>query len=284
MLKHWVRINAFLLGAALAAQESTALRSLALGNKAIQEQHYAEALTHLEAARGATALADYVGYLTAAARFESGNYAQVEAALHPVWNRTPASPLAAKAAILLANALLRSNEPARVAGVVRQHAGILKPPEVESLLAHAAEAQGDQAAALGHFQRILIENPLAPEAADAEADPTHLASLPPQAHLARCMKLLDGDAAKARRELEPLLPSHSGNDLDRARVKLGVVRYQLRDSAGAYQWLSSFQSASPELEAERLYTLIRCVRRLDRAQDFGPNLDSLAAGHARSGW
>ena len=59
-----------------------------------------------------------------------------------------------------------------------------------------------------------------------------------------------------------------GIELDLARVRIGAARYMGRDNKPAFEYLSSFQSSNAEVEAERLYYLLECARRLDRTDDM----------------
>ncbi len=265
---------------------SGALAYLALGSTEIEQRQFPEALHHLEsAAKRLRALADYTAYLGAVSRFELGKYTEVDHALKPVWEQIPSSPLEEKAVVMLANALLANNEPAKVVALVQKHQASLTTPEAEILLAHAYLAQNDTAAALTHFERILTDFPLSNEAADAGSDPARIAALDPKAHLTRCVKLVDGTAYQtARQELEPLIDRLSGADREMAELKLGEARYLLRDSKAAYDYLSGLSLSSPELEAERLYYLVRCASRLDRPGDFQPFLDRLALNFSKSRW
>ncbi|MBV8820344.1 MAG: transglycosylase SLT domain-containing protein [Acidobacteriaceae bacterium] len=265
---------------------SGALALLGLGSKEMEERQFAAALSHLEGtAKRLPTIADYPAYLTAAAQFELTNYAEVERNLNIVFEQTPASPLVGKAVILLANAYLKANEPKKAVVLISKYRGEIKVVESEILLAHAAEALGDATAATGHFQRVLIDFPTSKEDEDAESDPVRLKTLAPQAHLTRCVHLMEaGDNARAKKELEPLIPQLTGADSELARLKLGIAQYGTRAYSAAFTYLQSLQLTSADLEAERLYYLVRCARRLDRPQEFAPALERLAAVQSKSKW
>ena len=268
------------------AQAHPGIADLLLGSKELETRQFAEALRHLEtAAKHLPELGDYCAYLKAAVHFEQEDYGRVEPALGPVWAHKPASPLVGKATILLANTYLRQLDARRAIALVEKQAGELKPQETAILLAHAHELAGDKAAAMPYFERVLTEYPFSAEAADAASDPARLAGLSVKAHLARCGRLVEsGNAADGRAELESLLPRLTGADLDLARVEIGVAQYTARAYQQAFDSLKGLQTGAPEADAERLYFLIRCARRLDLTSEFQPSLDRLAARHGQSPW
>ncbi len=107
--------------------------------------------------------------------------------------------------------------------------------------------------------------------------------------LRRCspagLKLVDGgDYTRAGKELTALLPRLSGADLDLARVRIGAASYLARDNKPAYDYLSSFQATTPEAEAERLYYVLECQRRLNRIDDMNATLQRLSETYPQSHW
>jgi soluble lytic murein transglycosylase len=265
---------------------SGALALLALGAAEVDQKQYEPALRDLKAARkNIGALADYAGYLAAAAEFELGRMSDVEHSLKPVWDRSPVSPLAEKATVLLANAYLRDRQPAKAAALVRQHTSDLTEPEIDSLLGHAAEASGDRAEAARRFEHAYVYFPASPEAADAASALAAYPTPSPHARLTRCLKLIDASQyATARRELEALTPQLAGADQDLARVRHAAALYFSRSNAAAYQELRALQVNSPEIEAERLYYLLQSARRLDKPEEFRPIFERLASVGAKSPW
>ncbi len=108
---------------------------------------------------------------------------------------------------------------------------------------------------------------------------------PPPALLARALRILDGgDYSRATKELTTLLPRLNGADLDLARVRIGAARYLARDNKPAYEFLRSFEVSTPEAEAERLYYVTECARRLERFDEMNATLDQLSRGFPQSRW
>jgi soluble lytic murein transglycosylase len=128
-----------------------------------------------------------------------------------------------------------------------------------------------------------LDFPLSKEASDAQTALTRYPAPSAHALLARALKLIDGaDYERARKELTALLPQLSGADLDLARVRIGAARYLARENRPAYDYLKSLQLSSPESDAERLYYLLECARRLDRIDEMRSFLDRLSESYPKS--
>jgi soluble lytic murein transglycosylase len=268
------------------ADRNGALALLTLGATEIDQRQFGDALHHLnDAAKRLPELADHVAYLSSLAESELRDFPAVEKLLSPVWTFAPASPLVAKAVALQARAYLESGQPANAVTLLEQHRKDLPGSDGELLLAQAYQANGNASAADEHYQKIYIQQPLAKEASDAEAALAHFSAPAPSALLMRALKLVDGgDYARAVKELTALLPQLSGLDLDMARVRIGVARYLARDNKPAADYLRSFQASTPESEAERLYYLLQCQRRLDHIDEMQSTLGQIAASFPQSSW
>src|SRR6185369_5971519 len=91
----------------------------------------------------------------------------------------------------------------------------------------------------------------------------------PTAMLGRAIKLLDaGQAVRARKELESLIPQLGGAERDLARVRVGVADYTAQENAVAYRYLTTLEVVSPEADAERLYYLMQSARRLNNLDEM----------------
>ena len=226
-----------------------------------------------------------MAYFTALSESQLLQFSDTEKSLQPLWRFTPASPFVSKAVALQANSYLQISQPASAIALVEQHLAGLPVPQAELLLARAYEAQGNAAAAAEHYQKIYIGYPLSKEAADAESALSRYPAPPPSTLLARALKIIDGgDYSRAAKELTALLPQLSGSDLDLARVRIGAARYLARDSKPAYDYLRSFAASTPEAEAERLYYLTECARRLDHIDEMSATLDQLSRSYPQSHW
>ncbi len=268
------------------ADKDGALALLLLGAIEDDQRQFGDALTHLKAAaKRLPELADYVAYLSAVAESGLRQFNDTEAALQPVWQSKPASPLATKAVLLQAESYLQGGNPAGAVALIEQHMPDLSAPTAELLLARAAEALNDSDAAGQHYRKIYVEYPLSKEASDAEGALTRYPAIPPDALLARGLKLeAGGDYTRAGKELTELIPRLSGENLDVARVRIGAAAYLARDNEAAYKYLMSFQAAAPDAEAERLYYLLECQRRLNRLDEMNATLEKLAQSYPQSHW
>jgi soluble lytic murein transglycosylase len=272
--------------AAHRTDKNGALALLLLGATEDDQRQFGDALTHLKAAEKRLAeLADYEAYLSAVAEAGLRQFNDTEPALQPVWQSTPASPLVTKAVRLQAESYLQGGNPGGAVTLVQQHTADLATPEAELLLARAFEAQNNAAAAAQHYQKIYVEYPLSKEASDAEAALTRYPGIPPEALFARGLKLeAGGDYTRAGKELTALLPRLSGESFDLARVRIGAAAYLARENESAHKYLVSFQATAPDAEAERLYYLLECQRRLNRLDDMNATLEKLAQLYPQSHW
>jgi soluble lytic murein transglycosylase len=263
-----------------------ALALLLLGVTEDDEHQFGDALTHLKAAgKRLPELPDYVAYFSAVADAGLRQFNDTEPALQPVWQSTPASPLVTKAVLLQAESYLQGGNAAGAVTLVQRHMADLAAPQAELLLARAYEAQNNSEAAAQHYQKIYIEYPLSQQAPDAEAALARYPGIPPEALFARGLKLeAGGDYTRAGKELTELLPRLSGESFDLARVRIGAAAYLARENESAYKYLISFQATAPEAEAERLYYLLECQRRLNRMDEMNATLEKLSQAYPQSHW
>jgi soluble lytic murein transglycosylase len=272
---------------------------LKTGVSAHEGKRYAEAISTLAPlAKRLPKLADYVLWFTASAQFESKNFAAVPKILEPVWKQTPVSPLAARALLLAAKADLQTGDAQAALTILRANYAGLPQPQGDSALAAAFAASGDPVNAATYDQRVYFGFPLTAEAAQAGDDITKLRATlgdgyPPavaSSMLGRAVKLLDaGQNARARKELEALVPQLAGSDRDEARVRIGVADYNANLTAAAHRYLESLEVSSPEAAAERLYYLLACARRLNnpeqvRQEQVTDALDRLGRLYPNSPW
>jgi soluble lytic murein transglycosylase len=220
-------------------------------------------------------LADYAAWFLASAQSEARNYPAVTNSLDPVWKQNPPSPLLSKSALLAADAYSQTGAFGDAVDVLRNNYAALNQPEGDLALAKAFEAASDPVSAAVYFQRVFYSYPLSAEAGQAEMALDRLkmalgAKFPPAmagTMLGRALKLVDsGYAWRARKELEALIPQLGGADKDLARVRLGVAEYNAKDTAAAQRQLATLQNLAPEPDAERLYYLYLCARRLKDEQ------------------
>lgn len=253
------------------------------------------ALSNLNAAQGRLPeLADYVAFWIGQARMQSKNYAAVAPALEPVFRQNPVSPLAGRAAVLAAQSLIEQNSflPA-LQVLARVPRNQLPQPRAALLFAQAHAGAGDSVAAAVDYQMVYYSYPLSDEARDAGAALPGLERelgdryppVMPQARLQRAQKLIEGgQSAKAKDELEAMIPLVGGLERDQARVRLGAADYQLRRNETAASYLRSLHVDDPEADAERLYYLAACYRRMDRDEDMLSAVNEIGPKAPTSPW
>lgn len=265
---------------------SGALALLVLGVGEMDGKQYKDALAHLRAAeKRLPNLADYPAYLKAAAEYQLSEIDKVGNELKPVWDNSPPSPLVVKAIVLEANVYIHSGEPGKAVHLLEQRGSEIAPEKTALLLATAYEAMGDKTSAEAQYQRVYTEFPRSAEAADAQVSLARFPPLPAQAHLTRCSRLIDGrEYARARRELEALIPALSGPDRDTAQVLIGVTYYLDGDRQRAFQHLKSLDPLAAEPAAQRLFYLAQSARALDRIGEMDAALAQLAQSYPGSNW
>src|SRR6185503_9946077 len=144
-----------------------------------------------------------------------------------------------------------------------------------------------------YYQRVYYGFPLSTEAGLAATETEKLKAdlgekyppALPAAMLGRAIKLLDaGQAVRARKELESLIPQLGGAERDLARVRIGVAHYTVEQNAVAYKYLSTLEVASAEADAERLYYLMQSARRLNNLDEMDALIAKLGRLHPNSPW
>lgn len=268
------------------ADKNGALALLAVGVTEIEGRQFGDALQHLKTAgKRLPELADYIDYLSAVCNSDLRAFGDVEKSLDGLWKFRPASPLIGKAVVLEANNDIDNGQPANSVALVEQHRENLALTQAELLLARGYEAAGNTSAADQHYRKIYSEYPMSPEATAAAIALAHREPIPAPVALARGLKLVEGgDYVRAVKELSAVLPQLTAADLDLARVRIGAAHYLGREYKPAYTHLTSFESSTPEVEAERLYYLMETERRLDRIDEMNATLAKLSGTFPQSRW
>jgi hypothetical protein len=277
-----------------AKDASGALALAVAGVVDLEQRDPAQAIRQLRAAQARLPLvADHLALPLAEALSGSEEHDAALRALEPVWNMEPASPLRGRAAMLAARTYLQKGSATQAVEALDRYASDLPQPQGLLLVASALEARGYGAAAAEAYQRVYFGYPAAAEAAEAAGALDRLrmalgAAYPRetgQAMLERVQKLTQArDYGRARSELQAMTVKLAGADRDAARVRLGAVDYQRRETAAAYAYLRSLDVPTPDADAERLYYLVACARRLNSEQAIGQCQAELARRHPGSRW
>lgn len=232
-------------------------------------------------------LVDFAAYFSASAAFESGDDAAALEVIKPLWTMSPRSPMAGRGALLAARAYIRSGHPQYAIDTLKNFASELAQPEGDLALAKAAEAAGDGLTAATYYQRVYYNFPAADAAAEAAEGMARVQKIAPtpQMALMRADKLMAaGQNRQAKTELTALLPALTGADRDAGRLKIGAAQYNMRENAPALAYFRGLELADGEADAERLFWVIQCARRLNNRDEVSRALEQLASKYPRSKW
>lgn len=240
-----------------------------------------------------TTLSDYVAYYLAAAAFDRRDFAAAASQVEAVWACTPSSPMAGDAAMLAARAYKEIGKSQEGVRVLRANYNQLPQPSGDLLLAMSYRGSNDLASAAVYYQRVYYQYPATLEAEQAASALSELRTslgdlYPPPATEAmfdRAEKWLRArEFVRAASEYESIAARTAGLDRERARLRLAEIDFFRYESGSAYAKLSALNVSAPEVDAERLYYLVECARRLSNDSRMQENLDLLAARHRRSPW
>jgi len=280
-------------GAAHSKELNGALARLALGIAAYEQKDYATATANL---RGLSVrvpqIADYAAYYLAAARVEADDTSGVEQDLGPIQQTTTRSPYSGRSWLLEARALKKDHS-ADAVRVLREHYAELPQPEGDVTLADSYQAAGDLAHAADFYQRVYyryISGDAASRAAAAlvtlkDSMGTAYPAPLPQQVLQRADRLLEArDYQQARSEYEMLAGQLVGLERDQARVRIGAATFLGGNTAAAYPYLRGLMMDESEADAERLYYLEECARRLTDDDEMMAAVNRLGKTYPQSPW
>lgn len=240
-------------------------------------------------------IADFLAYWRAQALSAAQRYEEAAAALAPVWQTRYPSSVAGRAAVLGADALIHAGRYREaVAMLERVPPEQLPEPQATMTAARAREALGEKARAAALYQRVWCLHPLAPEAAAASdalaalaRDPSLAISPPPdELRMERAERLDKAGRHPAAREGWLALTNEAASAAVReiAAVRAAATLYHERRTREALSTLQTLRPASPEADAERLYYILLCHRRLDDAGSMMAALEDLRRRAPASEW
>ncbi|MGP8243419.1 MAG: transglycosylase SLT domain-containing protein [Bryobacteraceae bacterium] len=270
------------------------LAALALGVAAYEQKDWPGAVAWLRKARPKLApIADYLAYYLAAARLEMADDASaVIAELAPVRATIGSSPVAGKAWLVEARAR-EAADPAAALRLLRDRYAELSQPDGDLTLADCYQSANELASAVEFYQRAYDRYLSGDAAKRAAAALVTLrdamgAAFPqplPQQLLRRADRLLDAhrysDAEDAYRSLEDAAP---GLEREQAEVRAAAIPLFQGDAGAAGEALRALHPSQGEAEAERLYRLVECARRLQNDDDMMAAVKTLGQFHGGSVW
>jgi soluble lytic murein transglycosylase len=266
---------------------------LALGVVAYEQKDYSAAIAGLrQALPKSRQIADYTAYYLGAARVEANDLAGVEQDLAHVHAGPAASPLAGKAWVLEARAL-KAGDPSAAVRLLRSHYAELSQPEGDITLADCYQAAGDLPNAADFYQRIYYQYIAGDAATRAAAALVTLkdamgaaypAPLPAQ-EMRYADRLLNAQLYSQARDEYRAIAEHAPTlERDQARVRWAEADYLNGRTAEARSYLAGLEIADSEADAERLFYLEQCARRLGNEADMLAALERLSSHYAHSSW
>ncbi len=267
---------------------------LTLGVVSFEQKQFPDAIQHLQAAQARLPkLADYTGYYLAAARLETQDDAAAARDAATIRSVPVRSPFAARSYVLQARGLAASGSAREAIGTLRERYGELPQPDGDLVLAIAYRAAKDLPHAAEYYQRVYYLYPTGDQATQAAAALISLrdsmgSSYPsptPQAMIERANQLLaQREYKRARSEFQALAPQLSGPQRDQARVGIGAADYLNGDVAAAYSYLRPLEVSDGEADAERLYYLTECARKLNDDDQMLEAVHKLGKHRGESLW
>jgi soluble lytic murein transglycosylase len=281
--------------AALHPKDQTgALAHLALGVTSIEQKDYTRAVQQLKAADARLPkIHDYTTYYLASAELQAKSEEGIQKELAAVEGAEIASPLAGKSAVLRAKALVDLNNPAEAIRILTERNGELPQPDAYFTLATAYQAASDPLNAALCYQRVYFGYPDSDAASRASAalvilkDAMGSAYPAPSAAqmLGRGEKFMaEHDYVRARQEFSGMIPQLTGLEQDQARVRAGAADYMQGETAAASRYLESLNLPHSEADAERLYYLAECQRRVNDDDERLETVKRLTKDYRQSPW
>ncbi len=277
-----------------AKDQDGALARLALGVTAFEQKDNGRAVSNLKAAQPRLPkVADYAVYYIAAAQIQAKDETSAGTELEHLRDLPAPSPLAARATVLHAKALIDLKNPAEAVRVLRDHYNDLPQPDADLTLATAYESASDPMNAAACYQRVYFGYPDTDAAARASAALLLLKTSMGAAYplptagqmLERANKWLAAkEYGRARQEFTSLVSDLAGADRDFARVGVGVADFQRGEVAAAFRYLESLELERSEADAERLYYLAECQRHTNAGDDMLATVKRLSQQYPQSAW
>jgi soluble lytic murein transglycosylase len=273
--------------------ETAALARLVIGITEYEQKDYTQSAADLkDLAARLPSIADYPAYFRAAARVEAEDMDGIAAEAAPAHRTDMASPYAGRAWILEARARMVADAAGAVR-LLRDHYADLPQPDGNLALADSYVAANEPALAAEFYQRVYYQyfrgdaairagtalDTLKQSMGAAYPDPL------PQQILGRADAMLDaGDYANAAAEYTAAAARVGGLERDQARVRAPAAMLLNGRASSACSDLRSLQLSDSEAEAERLYYLSECGRRLGSDDQMMAAVEQLGKRFPRSSW
>jgi len=267
---------------------------LALGLADFESERYADAWAALKKAEaGVESVRDYAVLYRGRAFAKSERFKDAAWVLRDFADRFPASSLAADAAQVRAESLIRELRFPEAEEFLSLPDQGFDEADRHYLLARVAHLQSRPLEAVDRYRRVYYFHPRSERAAQAEERLAELSRTMGQSYpaapaawrFARANLLFDSrQFAAAAAEYARARPGLKGAEADRARLRQAASSYQILHTTAARNLLASWNVADLEMDAERLYYLAECARRKNEIARYRELVDQLSENHPRSPW
>lgn len=282
------------LAAANNRNQNGALARLALARVDIDQGRAADALKMLDlAAPHLTAIPDYILFLQGMAHYREKSYERAAAAQAELIQKYPRSPLRTDAAIVAARAWLEEKRPDDAIRALKTPDLKERQPEFSFLLGRAYLNRTDLALAATHLQLVSTQFPARKEAKDADILLGQIRlslgdSYPPptaQDLLRRAQALRTSRQYVAAADaIRSVIPGLLGEDRELAEVQLAAIDYDRLQTSAAQATLLKLKPKSAEADAQRLYYLVQCARRLNQQDSMLRHARELRERYPNTEW
>ncbi len=273
------------------AEDAGSLAWLALGYARLLDNACAKAIDPLNRAKPhAGDIGDYVAFYLASCYVQTGRTSEAIAALSAFEKTYPASLLIRDVRVLHANALMNDRRPKEAVALLESDRVPFRA-DLELTVGRAYEASGDAPKAFQVFQHIYFTVPLSAEAAAADGELRKLANTPGVTPPTFEDRKSRADAlAKARRYAEAADAyrelANEAAPGGKAAIQLALADVLQRSGQGrdARRLLDSLPASSPEVAAQRLFTIGEIQRAANEDDAFLSTLNELRQSAPASQW
>ena len=268
-----------------------ALAWLVLGYAHYEDKNYPQARADWQHAKALeSVLGDYLDWLRAAAYQGEGNSAAVLATLATFEQKYPDSLNLHDVQLLNAGALSASGQPQGAAEYLEKRRSPYRP-DLELALARAYEDAGAKEKGVEILRHLYYEQPLAPEAEEAETRLSSLGEIPAgsfEQRYSRAEALLKAKRySEAATELSPLVELAPTGKITDLELDYATALYKDRRRQDAQQLFDNVlndPSAGIEQKAQALYFLAEAAREKDDRSREADLISQLRAQSPGSNW
>jgi soluble lytic murein transglycosylase len=264
--------------------------ALALGYFDYNRSHYPDAAKWFDRAKSDPLLRDYSLYWSAENALAGGRNADALNMLSQFRKDYPDSVLTDQVFQSLAQAAISSNHPADAIAALNAYALTPEKPDLLFLRGEAREQSGQGVEAASDYLSIYLRYPTTERAREAGLKLSFLRStlgdkiptIPPDQRTQRATLLyVVKNWAEARNEYSQLLPQLSGDERERAELR--ILECGVALGAGPSE-MKALALTDPDVDAERFYSLADSYRTAKAETDMVAAVESAVSRAPSSRW